>query len=184
MKTIINDDITEDELNELNRVLTDKNIDFDDGDDKRIDNKFNRSVDYFFKNRKMFSKMSIVDIFKWFYYLGVNTEPDYKDISIEEVMKIIDDKNFIETVSDCIKNPKDNEKYSIDIDDKDNLVYLTHKEHKLAHKLLYYIHKFDNYKLPLMYSYMMLYNYDKPYIITGSDDFVLRIVLLHYSYRQ
>lgn len=25
---------------------------------------------------------------------------------------------------------------------------------------------------------------DKPYIITGSDDFVLRIVLLHYSYRQ
>ena len=50
--------------------------------------------------------------------------------------------------------------------DKDNLVYLTHKEHKLAHKLLYYIHKFDNYKLPLMYSYMMLYNYDKPYIIT------------------
>ena len=43
MKTIINDDITEDELNELNRVLTDKNIDFDDGDDKRVDNKFNRS---------------------------------------------------------------------------------------------------------------------------------------------
>lgn len=125
MKTIINDDITEDELNELNRVLTDKNIDFDDGDDKRIDNKFNRSVDYFFKNRKMFSKMSIVDIFKWFYYLGVNTESDYKDISIEEVMKIIDDKNFIETVSDCIKNPKDNKRYSIDIDDKDNLVCLT-----------------------------------------------------------
>lgn len=50
--------------------------------------------------------------------------------------------------------------------DKENLVYLTHKEHKLAHKLLYCIHKFDNYKLPLMYSYMMLYNYDKSYVIT------------------
>lgn len=124
MKTIINDDITEDELNELNRVLTDKNIGFDD-DDNRVDNKFIRSIDYFFNNRKMFSKMSIVDIFKWFYYLGVNTEPDYKDISIEEVMKIIDDKNFIEMVSDCINNPKDNERYSIDIDDKDNLVCLT-----------------------------------------------------------
>ena len=34
MKTIFNDDITEDELNELNRVLTDKNIGFDDGDNR------------------------------------------------------------------------------------------------------------------------------------------------------
>lgn len=50
--------------------------------------------------------------------------------------------------------------------DKENLVYLTYKEHKLAHKLLYYIHKFDNYRTPLMYSYMMLYNYDKSYVIT------------------
>lgn len=48
---------------------------------------------------------------------------------------------------------------------KDNLVYLTYKEHKLAHKLLYYIHKFDEYKMPLMYSYMMLYNNDIQYVI-------------------
>ena len=39
MKNLINDRLTEDEINELNKVLSDKNIDFDDGD-KRVDNKF------------------------------------------------------------------------------------------------------------------------------------------------
>jgi len=124
MKNLINDRLTEDEINELNKVLTDKNIDFDDGD-KRIDDKFIRSVDYFFKHQKTFSKMSLVDIFKWFYYLGVNTESDSKEISMEEVMKIIDDKNFIEMVSNFIRNPMASEKYTVDINNADNVVRLT-----------------------------------------------------------
>jgi hypothetical protein len=124
MKNLINDRLTEDEINELNKVLTDKNINFDDGD-RRVDNKFLRAVDYFYNHQKIFGKMSFIDIFKWFYYLGVNTEPDYKEISMEEVMKMIDDKNFIEMVSNCIKNPMANEKYTININAEDNSVCLT-----------------------------------------------------------
>ena len=126
MKNLINDPhrLTEDEINELNKVLIDNNIDFDDGD-RRVDIKFSRSVDYFFKHQKTFSKMSLVDIFKWFYYLGVNTEPDSKEISMEEVMKMIDDKNFIEMVSNCIKNPMANKKFSVNINAENNSVCLT-----------------------------------------------------------
>ena len=127
MKKLINDRLTEDEINELNKVLSDKNINYDDvGDgDKRIDYKFLRAIDYFFNHQKTFSKMSLVDIFKWFYYLGINSEPEYKEISMEEVMKMIDDQNFIEMVSNFIKNPMASEKYTVDINSADNVVRLT-----------------------------------------------------------
>lgn len=124
MKNLINDRLTEDEINELNKVLTDKNIDFDDGD-RRVDNKFLRAVDYFYNHQKIFGEMSFIDIFKWFYYLGVNTEPDSKEISMEEVMKMIDDQNFIEMVSNFITNPMASEKYTVDINSADNVVRLT-----------------------------------------------------------
>lgn len=120
---------------ENNKLLTKEEIDIlinkidiipvdDNKIENRLDIRFENAYKYI-KDNKKFSKMSIKDIFKWFYYLGVNTESDSKTISFEEVMKSIIDSEFLKSVSTFIDNPdKIPENVMIQIDDPNNVVRL------------------------------------------------------------
>lgn len=45
----------------------------------------------------------------------------------------------------------------------DNLVYLTVKQHKLAHRLLFKIHEYDEYRNKMYAAYLLMYNICKRY---------------------
>ena len=110
---------------EIDILINNINVPVNDVETKnRLDIRFENAYKYILDNKK-FSKMSIRDIFKWFYYLGVNTEPDSKPISFEEIMKSIIDSEFLKSVSTFINNPdKIPENVMIHVDDPNNVVRL------------------------------------------------------------
>ena len=123
---IINDLLTEEEVNELADILKNENEEPIEADSSiEIELRFKKAMKYIHDNyEKKFSKMSIDNIFKWIYYLGVNTDINAKNISIEEVMKTINDAEFFELISNAIKNPDEVSNAVISVDDKNNIIKL------------------------------------------------------------
>lgn len=123
---IINDLLTEEEVNELADILKNENEEPIEADSSiEIELRFKKAMKYIHDNyEKKFSKMSIDNIFKWVYYLGVNTDINAKNISIEEVMKTINDAEFFELISNAIKNPDEVSNAVISVDDKNNIIKL------------------------------------------------------------
>ena len=123
---IINDLLTEEEVNELADILKNENEEPIEVDSSiEIELRFKKAMKYIHDNyEKKFSKMSIDNIFKWIYYLGVNTDVNAKNISIEEVMKTINDAEFFELISNAIKNPDEVSNAVISVDDKNNIIKL------------------------------------------------------------
>ncbi len=123
---IINDLLTEEEVNELADILKNENKEPIEVDSTiEIELRFKKAMKYIHDNyEKKFSKMSIDNIFKWIYYLGVNTDINAKNISIEEVMKTINDAEFFELISNAIKNPDEVSNAVISVDDKNNIIKL------------------------------------------------------------
>ena len=123
---IINDLLTEEEVNKLADILKNENEEPIEVDSSiEIELRFKKAMKYIHDNyEKKFSKMSIDNIFKWIYYLGVNTDVNAKNISIEEVMKTINDAEFFELISNAIKNPDEVSNAVISVDDKNNIIKL------------------------------------------------------------
>ena len=123
---IINDLLTEEEVNELADILKNENEEPIEADSSiEIELRFKKAMKYIHDNfEKKFSKMSLENMFKWLYYLGVNTDVDAKNISIEEVMKTINDAEFFELISNAIKNPDEVSNAVISVDDKNNIIKL------------------------------------------------------------
>ena len=125
---ITNELLTETEIKELTSVLKIKdNVDdFSTIDEKQeLENKFNRAMEYIRKNDKKFSKISIENIFKWFFYLGVNIDSGAKYVSIEDVLKTIETEEFLRNISEIIKDPnKMPDNAILDIDDENNKIKL------------------------------------------------------------
>ena len=123
---ITNDLLTEDEINELaNALKNEDNENIEVDSTIEVELRFKKAMKYINENfEKKFSKMSLENIFKWLYYLGVNTDVDAKSISIEEVMKTINDAEFFELISNAIKNPDKVPNAVISVDDKNNIIKL------------------------------------------------------------
>ncbi len=123
---ITNDLLTEEEINELTNALKnneDEEINVDSTIEVEL--RFKKAIKYIHDNyEKKFSKMSIDNMFRWIYYLGVNTDVSAKNISIEEVMKTINDAEFFELVSNAINNPDKIPNMVISVDDKNNTIKL------------------------------------------------------------
>lgn len=126
MGKITNDILTEDEINTLASVLI---TNTDDSEkitiEDAVETRWEKAFDYFQKNQAKFAKIAFMDIFKWFYYLGVNTTVKSKDISIEEVMKMVENEEFLRNISEILKDPnKVPDNAILDVDDKNNKVKL------------------------------------------------------------
>lgn len=127
---ITNELLTDEEVKELTSLITSfsKNNDSDDFNidkETEISVKFNRALDYFYKHQTKFSKIPFTEIFKWFYYLGVNTDIDAKELNIGEVMDYIEREEFIKNVSSFINNSKNlPSNLNINVDKDKNLVRL------------------------------------------------------------
>ena len=124
---ITNELLTDEEVKELTSLITSftKDDDFNIDKETEIDAKFNRALDYFYKHQTKFSKMPFVEIFKWFYYLGVNTDINAKELNIGEVLDYIEREEFIENVSSFLKDSKNlPSNLNINVDKDNNLVRL------------------------------------------------------------
>lgn len=123
---ITNDLLTKEEINELANILKnneDEEINVDSSIE--IELRFKKAIKYIHDNyENKFSKMSIDNMFRWIYYLGVNTDVSAKNISIEEVMKTINDAEFFELVSNAINNPDKIPNTVISVDDENNIIKL------------------------------------------------------------
>lgn len=124
-----NDILTQKEIDELATSLTDLNkasseeVTLTEND---LEIRFERALEYVRSREDKFLEMSLEEIFKWFYLLGVNTDVSYgRNLSIEEVMQFIENEEFIEMVSNAIKDPSTLPKTTcISLDDKNNVVKL------------------------------------------------------------
>ena len=127
---VTNELLTEDEVKELTSVLNNQNSEDDYSNDidksKEIENRFNNAMKYLYaNNEKKFSKMPIKDIFKWFFYLGVNIDSGAKYVSIEDILKSIETEEFLRNISEIIKDPdKMPDNAILDIDDVNNKIKL------------------------------------------------------------
>ena len=126
MGKITNDILTEDEINTLASVLI---TNIDNSEETTIENaveaRWEKAFDYFQKNQAKFSTIAFMDIFKWFYYLGVNTNVKSEDVSIEEVMKMIETEEFLRNISNLIEHPDEvPENATLDVDNENNTVKL------------------------------------------------------------
>ena len=87
-----------------------------------------------------------------------------------EMEKIINVKNNIDEeqfqihhiIPKCISNDNTSK----------NLVYLTIKEHKLAHRLLFKIHEYDQYRTKMYAAYLLMYNICKRYDLKDSATYL------------
>lgn len=87
--------------------------------------KLERAIKYFNENSEKFAKLPLEEIFKWFYYLGVNTDPQTKNVSIEDVVKMFEEAEFFKSVYEYINNPKKlPENTIVDVDDENNVIRL------------------------------------------------------------
>lgn len=124
---ITNNLLTEEEINELGEALKNENnetIDVDSTIEAEL--RFKKAMKYIHDNyEKKFSKMSLDDVFKWVFYLGINTDIKPKTVSIEDVMKIFNEAEFFESISNLINNngvvP---ENTIINVDDENNVIRL------------------------------------------------------------
>lgn len=117
--------LTEDEINNFTDVLI-PNTPAAKWVDHSLfcDERFNNAMEYVRSNDK-FRKMTIEQIFKWFYLLGVNTDVCSKEVSFEEIVNFLDNANFVKTVSAAISDPNNMpENTIISVDDKNNLIRL------------------------------------------------------------
>lgn len=123
---ITNELLTKEEIDELANVLKNENDEAVEVDSTiEAELRFKKAMKYIHDNyEKKFSKMSIDNVFKWIFYLGVNTDVNAKTISIEEVMKTINDAEFFELISNAIKHPDEVTNATISIDDKNNTIKL------------------------------------------------------------
>lgn len=129
-KIVTNRDLTKEEVDELASSLIDLNLEINDETEvlpeKELSIRFERAMAYVRSQEDKFFKMTIEDIFKWFFFLGVNTEiPCGKSLSLEDVMRFIENEEFIEMVSNGIKDPSTLPKSTcVNLDDVNNVVRL------------------------------------------------------------
>lgn len=118
-------DLTQEEINELATQLGKTVVENEELSVEEVaEQRFNSALEYVRTNPK-FMKMSIEDIFKWFYMLGVNTD-SAKEMDINAVAEFIEQVNFLQLMEDAVKNPESVPKSMfMNIDDENNKVTLT-----------------------------------------------------------